>query len=434
VSQAAYCRRLLPALLLLAPAASCTEKAPALGTSTSAAIYGEDDRIEPFEDPDADWQHLAERSVFALFPIWSDWSFCDAAAGEFNAPSLSEAQDLCPGERFGEQPVIAWCSSTLIDDDLVITAAHCVETDDDCANMRLVAGLNYESPGSLRTIRRSNIYQCRRRVVQPDGHDLVIIQLDRPVEAPFVPAVVSTTAVAVDDPLVNIGFPSGIPMKLAGNCTVRKLTPTSSGTDIDSDCDTFPGNSGAGNFSASRELVSVHYGGPGAYKTDASQGGCKILTVYTQDGQLPDIPTASQYSKSEPIGPAIDALCAMSWPTPLCGSTATCGDDLCTGSETVASCPADCQPRSCGDGICDPDEDYTCAADCGDRDFTQDCVGPSDGVPDAGVGPDAGDTPDGDDSGCGCAANTTSSGRSLLLLCGVVAVMLGRRRRRSAAA
>lgn len=46
----------------------------------------------------------------------------------------------------------------------------------------------------------------------------------------------------------------------------------------------------------------------------------------------------------------------------------SCGDTLCNGDETCATCPADCGecPAFCGDGLCNGDETCaTCEADCG---------------------------------------------------------------------
>lgn len=45
-----------------------------------------------------------------------------------------------------------------------------------------------------------------------------------------------------------------------------------------------------------------------------------------------------------------------------------CGDGVCSGGETAATCPADCAPgeSACGDGSCDGSEDCaSCEADCG---------------------------------------------------------------------
>lgn len=46
-----------------------------------------------------------------------------------------------------------------------------------------------------------------------------------------------------------------------------------------------------------------------------------------------------------------------------CTTTQFCGDNICSGPETLANCPADC--TNCGDGICsDSETGLTCAADC----------------------------------------------------------------------
>lgn len=51
------------------------------------------------------------------------------------------------------------------------------------------------------------------------------------------------------------------------------------------------------------------------------------------------------------------------------GAPPSCGDGVCGGSESCASCPDDCNAcpgSSCGDGACDPDESCgSCEADCG---------------------------------------------------------------------
>ena len=54
--------------------------------------------------------------------------------------------------------------------------------------------------------------------------------------------------------------------------------------------------------------------------------------------------------------------------TPVDAAKPVCGDGICNGPETAASCPGDCaiNPPVCGDGVCDGTEDCSsCSDDCG---------------------------------------------------------------------
>lgn len=68
---------------------------------------------------------------------------------------------------------------------------------------------------------------------------------------------------------------------------------------------------------------------------------------------------------------AWDSLCVEECSTdcggPVCGTTAVCGDNKCSGGETTVTCPNDCLPFSfCGDGKCMGAETCeTCSLDCG---------------------------------------------------------------------
>lgn len=56
-------------------------------------------------------------------------------------------------------------------------------------------------------------------------------------------------------------------------------------------------------------------------------------------------------------------------PTPTPTPAPVCGDTICNGAETCATCPSDCGvcPPSCGDNDCNGDETcWTCAEDCGE--------------------------------------------------------------------
>ena len=58
-------------------------------------------------------------------------------------------------------------------------------------------------------------------------------------------------------------------------------------------------------------------------------------------------------------------------PDPDPGPVEPCGNGICRGNETQASCPADCDPGPgsgnnpvCGNSVCEAGETTSCAADC----------------------------------------------------------------------
>lgn len=372
------------ACIVLGCAAALSGCEPELGVVVAPALYGEDSRVELEASPDATLREIGRASVFAMSRAnWFDeWHLCDPDDLVSTARTHGEVDELCPEVRFREQLAIADCSATLIDDDLILTASHCVPDAEACGRTRFVGSLYLEPDGALHRITRDDVYHCAGVVAAPPGRDVVILELDRPVAAPYHPAVVSERAVALGDPLAVVGFPAGLPMKVAADCNVLRFT--ASGATFRSNCDVFGGNSGSGVFDAAGELVGVMTLGAGSYRPDLSRGGCRTLTEYDLEGRLLTAPMAApQLSEAEMMASAIAALCESDWPTPLCGTSALCGDALCTGTETNATCAADCAVLSCGDGRCSPGEDYACVEDCGARDLAE-CAPSDAGIADAG--------------------------------------------------
>jgi hypothetical protein len=48
-----------------------------------------------------------------------------------------------------------------------------------------------------------------------------------------------------------------------------------------------------------------------------------------------------------------------------CRNYTDCGDGFCEGTETATTCPGDCGPPVCGDGICRAETCGSCPGDCG---------------------------------------------------------------------
>lgn len=340
-----------------------------------AAIFGDDDRRDVYDHPSQAWRDLASSSVMMM--LNADWRICgpDFVPATPGAVTLGVKETLCEGEAFADQPVVAGCSGVLVAPDLVATAGHCL-TDETCPRTAFAAGVFHSSPGTLQMPALDDVYACRE--IMARSGDIALLRLDRPVPGPYVPAVTSATEPLTDDNIGIVGFPSGMPMKIATNC---KLFET--GNKLLHNCDTFPGNSGSGIWNAELELIGITITGTGNYKPN---GDCNVAMTYTEDGLIEGVPSQPQLAGGLLIRPAIDQLCLTNLPSSLCGGAAACGDGICSDDETTDSCSADCAPSTCGDGYCAPTTELDCSEDCG---FLTAC-GSEGGAGGGGDGPSGG--------------------------------------------
>lgn len=356
------------ALLLTAVLSAC---APPASVRLAPVIYGEDDRVEILDDEHA---ALVARGTSSVVAIVDRSRFCEDDPIRWDAPTLGAFRNVCDGERFVDQPVLAQCSATLVDRDLLLTARHCLPDAVACASARFVPGLHLED-GALRAVTREEVYACRT-LLPVEGRDLVWVVLDRPVPPPWEPAPLG--AAEVGAPLHVIGFPTGLPMKSAHACSVRDHYAPSDLFRMD--CDLFAGSSGSGVFGADGALYGVYTQGAGDYVPRAP-GECMVPLRFDQDGHRSDGTGTPQYGVFQPAMAALAALCASDRPTVLCDRPPRCGDGVCSLGEREVSC-ADCAPDVCGDGVCSPTEDAACVADCGEAPV---CAAPDAGSPDAGA-------------------------------------------------
>jgi hypothetical protein len=125
--------RAFGASVLLATLA-CARAPVDLDSDQFAVINGEDDRLQAFEVPIEVREPLLGASGALIFA--QHLLEHDDGSVSLRAPTASEALGLCPDEPFVNEPVAAFCSAVLIDDDLVATAAHCFGDDAESAAER----------------------------------------------------------------------------------------------------------------------------------------------------------------------------------------------------------------------------------------------------------------------------------------------------------
>lgn len=212
-------------------------------------IYGEDNRVEVIDAANLLHQELALSTAAMV-----DKSKIQTRGSQvnFRVETLQQAFNVCPTERFFDQPAIAHCSGFLVGPDLLVTAGHCVvpasKGGNQCERFSWVFDYRtdlFDEQG----FDRSKVYNCKEVLVHEldsfSRSDYALIRLDRPVrDRPYL-TVRTEGRVETGTDLVVIGHPSGLPTKVADGARVM-------GNDhpqfFVSDLDTYGGNSGSAVF------------------------------------------------------------------------------------------------------------------------------------------------------------------------------------------
>ncbi len=356
-------RCLAVASVLAVGAFTVVHAGAAPGTRRAPVIYDTDDRQEYYQVSDEKAQQVARESIVAMIsPSRLDLTVPTSVrvVGE----SVPEQPSLCEPLRFWDQPVAVSCSGTLVDDDLVLTAGHCFLDEEDCRRHRFVFGFYYRAAGELAAISTEDVYACRSLVAHAwvaYGADYALVELDRPVDAARAPAPVAQArdGVVPGASVVALGFGEGLPMKLdLGGHVLDASWPEREY--FTATPDAFAGASGMGIFDSDLNVLGLLARGMPDY---VEEGDCVAANRI-------DVDCSDCYVGGENItyvDLAVSDLCSGGWPSErLCGIAPSCGDGICSGTETDEVCAEDCPAPRCGDGVCDVGEaPGGCPADCG---------------------------------------------------------------------
>ncbi len=249
------------------------------------SVYGDDNRVDQ-ADASAKLQAMSN-SVPALFLASELKAEADGSFSLKTARPLGTSRGMADGQRFTDQNRAAYCSGALVGEDLVFTAGHCVveyyEGEFDCKTDKVVFGFSVTSRGGKApsTFPAADVYGCRKVITwkKTGITDYALIQLDRKVSGRVPLAINREGGLKAGTPLAVIGYPDGLPLKVADSAKVRSIPAGK--PYFFTDLDTFHGNSGSPVFNTKTfRIEGILARGDEDYQFTAD--GTKVA-VYGQD-------------------------------------------------------------------------------------------------------------------------------------------------------
>ncbi len=244
-------------------------------------IYGSDNRVEARKHSNAKLRSLA-KSVAGRVSSYNLAQNGDVFES-VTSYTLADSMRVCATERFADQKTLPDCTGFLVGEDILVTAGHCM-TAGDCENNMWVFGFEDTST----SFSKSQVYKCKEVIDQAADYsllgfadDFAVIRLDRKVEGRTPLKFRTSGKIKRGQEIAVIGHPSGLPLKIADDASVKSTF----GATFKADLDTYGGNSGSPVFNAKTyEVEGILIQGKQDYVADAT-GTCAVSAKSSGKGE-----------------------------------------------------------------------------------------------------------------------------------------------------
>lgn len=213
------------------------------------SIYGRDEREFITKKSD---KKILELSKSIGLIIAKEQVVVGKFRASIEAPLLQEEMSMCKGEPFLTSPIIPACTGFLVAPNIMATAGHCFQTEDDCLNKRIIFDVDATKISSNGyKISSKNVFSCSKIIVtrydpnRPDLEDYSLIELDREPKCRLPLKLNLTKKIGDKEAVFMIGHPFGMPLILSPVGTVSENVNEFQFT---TNLDAFEGNSGAPVF------------------------------------------------------------------------------------------------------------------------------------------------------------------------------------------
>ncbi len=236
------------------------------------AIYGDDNRIDLSSHSDATVVELG-KSVAGIAKNHL------LAATEDGYSFKQMRLGLCEGQSFREQFTLPFCSAFLIAPNVLLTAGHCVDEENFCANNKIVFDFDI-SAADAGKLSQKQVFECESVLAYKNERliDYGIIILKESISDRPSLLLRRSGMITESEELFVIGHPSGLPMKYADDGYVSyNFIDTFFKTDLD----TFAGNSGSPVFNKATGVVEgILTRGDEDYEIDRYKSCLRVNSCY----------------------------------------------------------------------------------------------------------------------------------------------------------